>query len=155
MELARNLKVESVERLRPSAAATLPANSTVADAVSLMCLKKVGCVLVCQGGFLRGIFSERDLIRRVLAVNAPMSTPLEKVMTPKPVTVTLSDSISTAIHKMLDGGYRHLPVVDENQMALGTLSVKRIIHHLAEHFPTAVFNLPPGPARQPPRAEGA
>ncbi len=44
---------------------------------------------------------------------------------------------------MQHGGYRHLPVVDENNRPTGVLSVKRIIHYLAEHYPTAVYNLPP------------
>ena len=55
---------------------------------------------------------------------------------------------------MEEGGYRHLPVVDERG-PVGVLSVKRIVHYLVEHFPTTVYNLPPDPAVVPQQAEGA
>lgn len=64
-------------------------------------------------------------------------------MTPSPVVVSPNDSISSAIRKMQEGGYRHLPVLDNQNKPMGILSVKRIVHYLAGHFPTAVFNLPP------------
>ena len=56
---------------------------------------------------------------------------------------------------MEEGGYRHLPVVDENGKAVGMLSVKRIIRYLVEHFPGAVYNLPPDPGAVQQEREGA
>jgi len=56
---------------------------------------------------------------------------------------------------MEEGGYRHLPVVDVTGKPLGVLSVKRIVHYLAEHFPATVYNLPPDPSSVPQSAEGA
>jgi CBS domain-containing protein len=56
---------------------------------------------------------------------------------------------------MEEGGYRHLPVVDERERPVGILSVKRIIRYLVEHFPTTVYNLPPDPQAVPKNPEGA
>jgi hypothetical protein len=56
---------------------------------------------------------------------------------------------------MDEGGYRHLPVVDEGGRPVGVLSVKRIVHYLVEHFPTTVYNLPPNPGAVPQEREGA
>jgi len=56
---------------------------------------------------------------------------------------------------MEEGGYRHLPVVDETGRTLGVLSVKRIVHYLVEHFPSTIYNLPPDPSVFPHDAEGA
>ena len=142
MDLARNIKIDSVSRLRPTPAWQLAPDRTVADAVALMRDKKVGCVLICVDGRIVGIFTERDLMRRVLASGRPFETPLIDCMTPQPVVVDPKDSIAVAIRRMIEGGYRHLPVVHEGTPE-GILSVKRIVHYLVEHFPSTIHNLPP------------
>lgn len=153
MELGRNLKIESVARLQPTPPWRVGPTQTVADAVELMRQKSVGCVLVCTGGEIIGLFTERDLMRRVLAQDRPLSTLIAECMTPGPVTVDPKDPIATAIRRMEEGGYRHLPVVHEGN-AVGILSVKRIVHYLVEHFPATIHNQPPAPGVQPKR-EGA
>jgi predicted transcriptional regulator len=80
---------------------------------------------------------------------------MDDCMTPTPVTVHRRDSIRTAIKKMQGGGYRHLPVVDDNNIPVGILSVKRIVHYLVEHFPAAIYNLPPDAKNLPSEREGA
>ena len=142
MDLARNIKIDSVSRLRPTPAWNLGPERTVADAIALMRMRNVGCILICADGRIVGIFTERDLLRRVLASGLPLTTPLVDCMTPQPVIVDPKDSISVAIRRMIDGGYRHLPVVHEG-VPLGILSVKRIVHYLVEHFPSTIRNLPP------------
>jgi CBS domain-containing protein len=154
MELARNLKVESVSRLQPTAPLCLGPRQTVADATALMRRNRVGCVLVCQGDKLLGLFTERDLMVRVLAMGRSQTLPLSACMTANPVVVHPGDPISTAVRRMEEGGYRHLPVVDSDRRPVGILSVKRIIHYLAEHFPGTVYNQPPDPNVFPQEAEG-
>lgn len=144
MDLARSLKIDSVSRLNPTPAWSVASDQTVADAVHMMREKKVGCVLVCVDRRIVGIFTERDLMRRILASRLPMTTPLVDCMTPHPVAVDPKDPISVAIRRMIEGGYRHLPVVHDGT-PVGILSVKRIVHYLVEHFPSTVYNLPPVP----------
>jgi CBS domain-containing protein len=155
MDLAKNLKIESVSRLHPTAPHHLAPSQTVAEAVELLRREEVGCVLVCQGEQLVGIFTERDLMRRILAVGKPLSLPLAECMTPHPVVAQTKDTIGSAVRKMEVGGYRHLPVVDEAGRPVGTLSVKRIVHYLVEHFPATVYNLPPEPGAVQQYREGA
>ncbi len=155
MELARNLRVDSVSRLEPTPPHRVEATQMVQDAVYLMRTESVGCLLVCRQGKLVGVFTERDLMGRVLGVGKALTIPIAEVMTSDPVTVSAKDSIRTAIKKMQQGGYRHLPVVDENNRPIGVLSVKRIVHYLAEHYPAAVYNLPPDPGSVPNEREGA
>jgi CBS domain-containing protein len=155
MELARNLKIESVSRLRPPPARCLSPEDTVAEAVALMRQSGVGCALLRRDDRLVGIFTERDLLRRVLAVERPLTTPLAEVMTHGPVAVRLKDPIGVAVRHMQEGGYRHLPVIDERGRPIGVLSVKRIVHYLVEHFPATVYNLPPDPDAFPLAPEGA
>jgi len=155
IELARNLKVESVSRLHPTAPHCLPTHATVEQAVVLMRQRKVGCLLVTEGERLVGVFTERDLLRRVLAAGQPLSLPLGSVFTPNPVTVRPDDPIGVAVGRMEEGGHRHLPVVDATGRPTGVLSVKRIVHYLVEHFPSAIYNLPPDPGTFPRESEGA
>jgi signal-transduction protein with cAMP-binding, CBS, and nucleotidyltransferase domain len=156
MELSRNLRVESVSRLWPATARLVGADRPVADAVAAMKEYRAGCILVTHGGRLVGIFTERDLLTRLLATGLTLSTPLRECMTPRPVTVGLREPVRTAIQKMQDGAYRHLPVVDEENRPVGVLSAKRIVRYLVEHFPSLVYNHPPDPTNHIPRmAEGA
>lgn len=155
MELARNLRVESVCRLQPTNPLVVQPRQTVAEVVTQMRQACVGCVLVCKAGQLLGLFTERDLLCRVLAGDRPLSTPIEEVMTRHPVVVHPQDPIGLAVERMEEGGYRHLPVVDASGQPVGVLSVKRIVHYLVEHFPTTVYNLPPDPDAVPRHAEGA
>jgi CBS domain-containing protein len=86
MELARNLRKDPVSRLDPSPARVLGRSAAVADAVDLMRRENVGCVLVCDGERLVGLFTERDLMTRVLAVGKPLSHPVADVITADPET---------------------------------------------------------------------
>ncbi len=155
MELARNLKVDSVSRLHPTPPWSVGPEQTVADAVNLMRQHRVGCVLVCDGEKVLGIFTERDLMRRVLAAGQPLTLPVSACMTADPVVVRPKDPIRAAVRRMEEGGYRHLPVVDPDGKPLGVLSVKRIVHYLAEHFPSTIYNQPPDPSVVPLEPEGA
>jgi CBS domain-containing protein len=155
MELARNLRVDSVSRLRPTPPLQVAPEQSVADAVALMRRHRVGCVLVVSAGRLVGLFTERDLLRRVLAAGRPLTVTMAECMTPDPVVVDPKESIRAAVRRMEEGGYRHLPVVDESGRPVGVLSVKRIVHYLVEHFPGTIHNQPPDPSHYPPRAEGA
>lgn len=155
MELSRNLRVDSVSRLNPTAALTVEDRAPVSAAVEMMRQKGTGCLLVTRAGRLVGIFTERDLLARVLAPGLPLSIPMAECLTAGPVTVQPKDSVQTAIKRMEKGGYRHLPVVDELGRPVGILSARRVVHFLVEHFPALVYNHPPDPTRVPDAAEGA
>ena len=155
MELARNLKIDSVSRLHPTPPLGVAPEQTVAEAVELMRQHRVGCLLVCAGDRLVGIFTERDLMRRVLAAGRSLAVPVASCMTRDPVTIHPKATVAAAVRCMEEGGYRHLPVVDEAGRPVGVLSVKRIVHYLVEHFPSTIYNQPPDPGVFPLEAEGA
>jgi CBS domain-containing protein len=155
MELSRNLKIDSVSRLNPPPPVLIDAIATVGEAIARMQAERVSCLVIVNGSKLVGIFTERDVLTRVLATHRPFTTPLADCMTADPITVQPKDSVRTAIKRMQSGGYRHLPVVDEAQRPLGLLSAKRIVNYLAEHFPATICNQPPVANQVPETAEGA
>lgn len=100
-------------------------------------------------GRVVGIFTERDVLLRAISGGEKwLDSSLSAVMTPDPVTVMATDSVAEAIHRMKEGHFRHLPVVDDGGRAIAMLSIRRVIADVAEHFPAEVQNLPPDPKRE-------
>jgi len=155
MGLLNNLRSDPVHHLEPTLPLQVAVHCSIAGVVELMRAERVGCVLVCEDSTLVGIFTERDLLTRVLSQDVSFAQPVQDVMTPQPVTVQAQDSIHTAVQRMERGGYRHLPVVDEQQHPVGIVSIKQVIHYLVEHFPAIIYNLPPDPDAIPHQREGA
>ncbi len=120
-------------------------DATVVAAVNVMNERRTGCVLVQKDGKLAGIFTERDLLRKVIFRDGNRSWKVESVMTRDPVTLPESASIAYALNKMSVDGYRHIPIVDAAGKAIGVVSVKDIIHFVVEWFPESVLNLPASP----------
>jgi CBS domain-containing protein len=128
---------------------------TIGATVELMQEARVGCALVCVEDAVIGIFTERDLMKRVLVPRLSPSRPVEEVMTPSPITIRQTDTIGSVIRIMVQGHYRHLPVIDERAVPVGIVSVKHVVAYLVDHFPSAVYNLPPQPRQVQRAREGA
>ena len=95
----------------------LPPTATVRGAALAMRERHVGAVLVTTDGRLRGIFTERDMVNRVVAEGRdPDSTTLAEVMTADPDTMAPGATAIEALRRMHDGGYRHLPIVDQGRL---------------------------------------
>ncbi len=105
------LIAQLLERRSPVVHLVSP-HQTVDEAVAIMATRKIGAVPVVKDGRLVGIFSERDLLRRVVyAHRAPDKTEIGEVMTPDPLTAAPSEERALAVRKMDARGCRHLPVV--------------------------------------------
>ena len=97
-------------------------DATVRDAVHGMAERNIHAVLVTEGGRLTGIFTSTDLITKVVAVGRkPGLTALSDVMTREPETLSPGYNAIEALHRMHDGRFRHLPVVENGQI-VGILS---------------------------------
>jgi len=139
--LARSM----IRELRPAQPVCLDLNCTLAEAIDSMRVRRSGCVLICEGHHIRGIFTERDVLNKIAGQDVSLDSPLEPFMTPNPVVASSEDSLSDAIQLMDRGGYRHLPLVDGDGKVQGIISIQDIIEYLAELFPTEVLNIPPHP----------
>ncbi len=105
---------------------TLPPDTAVRAATKVMAKHKIGAVPVTERGRLIGIFTERDLISRVIAREAdPDATRLGDVMTPQPQTIDVEENAGKALQMMRDGGFRHLPVTRKGQL-IGIVSIRDI-----------------------------
>jgi len=152
MDRVRDIGARPVRDLSLRDCVTLPVDATGEAAVEEMVRHERGAVVVLDAsGLVVGIFTERDVL--LLESRASVQggadwrrAPLEQLMTPDPVTVSLASSIKDAIEKLREGGFRHLPVVDEDGKPSGLLSIRDILAEIAEYFPQEVSNLPPDPS---------
>jgi len=128
----RSLMEETVGSLRPRAAVTLPTTATVGEAIQKMLACDIGAVLiVTDDDRLLGIFSERDLLTKVVDAPNHATKLLPQFMTPNPEAVRESDTLAFVLHKMDSGGYRHLPVL-KNGRPVGMISVRDMLRHITQ-----------------------
>jgi CBS domain-containing protein len=109
---------------------TVEAGANIVSVAQRMAERNVGAVLVLEGGRLAGIMTERDLMRAVgrgLHEDAVVS----ECMTARPDTIAPDDTIEHAAVLMIHGGYRHLPVVDGDDV-VGVLSIRDLVPMLLE-----------------------
>ena len=149
--IERAIATGEIRALGLGPAITMPAQSTLHDVVKKLQDQHIGCILVTgTDGKLAGIFTERDLLNKVAL--HPLDWSKERVadyMTPDPETLRPDDRIAWALKLMHIGGYRHVPLTDEEGRPVGVVSMKDIVSFLVDLFPAPVLNLPPEPHRQP------
>ncbi len=146
---------DTVATLAPADPVLLRETASVGEACQRMVQARQAAVLVVDaGGKLAGIFTERDLLTRVVGRGLdPKGTALSDVMTPNPEVLSLRDRVAYAVHCMSVAGYRTVPLVDAQHKPVGIVAqhkpvgivtVSDVIRWLASLFPATVLNLPPG-----------
>jgi CBS domain-containing protein len=126
----RSLMEDSVAALDLRPPTTVLAHTTVRQATALMLERNVGALLVIdERGLLIGIFSERDLLKKIAGIHALYADmPVRSFMT-KPVTLAPTASLALALHKMDGGGYRHVPIVAAGK-PVAVVSVRDMLRHI-------------------------
>jgi CBS domain-containing protein len=128
----------------------LPITASIADAIRAMNDRHVGVALIVDNGKLAGIFTERDVLRKVALSQMDLEkSHVSKVMTKDPFMLPEYCSIAFALHHMSVEGYRHLPLVKDDGTPVGVVGVRDIVAYLVELFPESLLNIPPEPT--PPR----
>ena len=137
-----NLNGESIAQVELRPPLSVAPEASVREVLRLLRERRRGSVVVCRQGRLVGILTERDILK-ILAGGRNLDVAVEREMTPNPLTIRQSDSVGAAVQRMAENGYRRLPVVDSDERPIGEIDVEGIVHLLVQHFPRAVYNLPP------------
>ena len=118
----------------------------LSQAIEAMKTDEGGCVIITDDGRVAGIFTERDLLTKVIGRDADGSTPISEWMQPAVETLTQEATVGDAVRLMNERSFRNIPLVKKGEL-IGSISVFDIITYLAECYPKATMNLPPLPAQ--------
>jgi len=127
----RSLMEDSVASLQPGDPITVLLDTSIREAIRVMLRHNIGALLVVDAdNQLLGIFSERDLLVKVVGTNTDYSTlRVGDFMTRSPECLNANHTLAFALHKMDVGGYRHLPVLLEGRAA-AVVSVRDMLRHI-------------------------
>ena len=128
------MTIAAVLRNKGSAVETIEANASLSDAVRRLGEKRIGALLVTQGGRIAGIISERDVIYCLREHGAEvLDWPVERVMTAPAITAESSTSVLAALALMTQRRIRHLPVVDGGNLN-GLVSIGDLVKYRMERI---------------------
>ncbi len=140
---ARNDKVSLMET---DDYVCLDPSDPLSKAVEVMKLDEGGCAIVCERGRVVGIFTERDVLTKIIGQSVDMGDRVSKWMSPIVATLSPDATIGDAVVIMTEKSYRNIPLVKDGQLA-GSISVFDVISYLAETYPKETMNLPPNTAQ--------
>jgi CBS domain-containing protein len=126
----------------PSPPASVPRDATVLDAVRAMVASEVGATIVLEGSKLVGVFTERDVVRRVVLKGLdPRTTPVAEVMTKSVITVRENADRTSVLRIMNENNFRHLPVVDASGKVLAIVSMRQLLRAEVQDLQQTVWQL--------------
>lgn len=135
----RRRRLTGIMDERPVVSAPGTPTATVVEALRH---RARSCAVICEGERLVGIFTERDHLLSVAGDPDAAVVPIREHMTPSPVTLDCRATLGDALSLFIEGGYRHVPIVD-GERCRGVVTVVDVIKLIADHFPAEVLNLPP------------
>lgn len=106
------------------------------DAIEKMKQRNGGAVLIVdEEGALLGIFTERDVLNKLFLQGSKcLDLPISNLMTARPTTLHMDDSIVFALHHMHVGGYRYIPLFDDDDKLTFIVSVRSVVDYLAQRL---------------------
>ena len=145
---------DAIGRVKRAELVTVAPETSIGATIDAMNHRHVGCALVVESGEILGIFTERDVLRKVAGKIVDLaSAPVSSVMTRGPATLPESALVAFALRKMVEEGYRHIPLVAEDgKRPVGVVAVRDIVAWIVALLPEAVTTLPAKPSPPPPRA---
>jgi len=132
------------------------AGASLAEAIAVMQQERRSCVLVVSGDKLVGIFTERDVLLKVAGLSIDLKQArITDYMTRDPVALPAESNVAFALNRMVVEGFRHIPLVDEQGLPTGVVSMRELIEYLSDFFRKDMLNLPPDPHRAFRNREGS
>lgn len=148
---------EPLSALEVRAPICVTPETRVEDAIRVMNEQRIGALLVTAADQrLVGIFTERDVLKKVMGTGISVERPIRELMTPQPCCLHRDDAMVFALKLMHEGGFRHVPIVDDRGHPYAVISVKDLVEFMMRLFAREMMTAPPGPAHLiPATPEGA
>jgi CBS domain-containing protein len=134
--LDKDFLCQSLGALSPHAPLCVRELDTLAFSLEQIRAHRVGCLMIVnEDGRLSGIFSERDFVLKVAdSYEQVKHRPIVEFMTPNPVAEQMDCTVAFALNLMSHGGFRHLPIVDQDGRPVGAISVKDVVDYIVQSF---------------------
>lgn len=131
VELGRGLaETQTIGSIMSGNLITVEAAQSIYQTIEIMIKENTGCVIVLSGGEPKGIFTERDILKRVAVKNVDtQKTPVREVMTTHLVTAAHSALIGEVLAGMYQGGFRHIPILGDRGEIIGTVSMRDVLKY--------------------------
>ncbi len=140
---SRKAREDCVSSMQTDDYVCIAPTTPLSDAIKAMTQDEGGCAIVCaDDGSVVGIFTERDLLTKVVGQEIDLNAPVSNWMSPVVATLTSEATLGDAVTIMNDKGYRNVPLVKDGKL-VGSISVFDVIGYLAESYPKTTMNLPP------------
>ncbi len=118
-----------ISEIRLSRPAAIPLAATVREAVQAVTAEATGAVVVVGEAGIAGVFTERDVLKKIAGWPERLDDPVTRWMTPDPVVLREDDTMATALHKMGLGGFRHIPLVRDDEL-VAVVSARDVLQWL-------------------------
>ncbi len=130
-------------------------SENVSGVVERMQSKRIGALLVVENDKLIGIVTERDILLKVTAKETSvMDQPVSSIMTPNPEHLMLDDQIAYLLNAMRVGGFRHVPILNDEGKPIQLVSLRDVLAFIVDNFPEEIINIPSRPFRGTPNEYG-
>ena len=153
-EVSRHARHDSVSLMETDDYVCLGPSDSLSKAIEVMKEDEGGCAIVCESGRVVGIFTERDLLTKIIGESVDMNEPVRNWMSPVVATLSPQATVGDAVAIMNEKSYRNIPLVKDGQL-VGSISVFDVIAYLAESYPKETMNLPPNPDQVMESSDGA
>jgi CBS domain-containing protein len=140
----RRVRDDKVNLMHTEDYVCIEPSTSLREALEVMKQDEGGCAIVCSGDRVVGIFTERDLLTKIIGEDCDLNAPVSKWMSTAVSTLTPANTIGDAVGLMNEKSFRNIPLVKDGKLA-GSISVFDVISYLAESYPKATMNLPPSP----------
>jgi CBS domain-containing protein len=152
---SRKARQDSVSLMETDDYVCIEPSIPLSQAIEVMKQDEGGCAIVCErDGSVVGIFTERDLLTKIIGQNVDPNAAVSNWMSPAVTTLSPDATIGDAVAVMNDKGYRNIPLVRQGKL-VGSISVFDVISYLAESYPKTTMNLPPNPDQVMDSEDGA
>jgi CBS domain-containing protein len=142
VSVIETVRTEKIRRVMGEPRVMVGPTTTVETAVAAMKEMGSSCAIVADESGVRGIFTERDYLDKIAGSLENLARPIADFMSAEPRTLRPDDTLEDLFGVIVEGGYRHLPVV-EDDVCLGVVSAMDIVKYISDLFPAEVYNLPP------------
>jgi CBS domain-containing protein len=149
----RRARQSSIRNLQTDDFVCVETSTPLAEVIERMKEDEGGCAFVCDDGRVVGLFTEHDVLTRVVGSEVDLNQPVHNFIARAADTLPPDAMIGEAVEVMCEKGYQNIAVINDGRI-VGSVSVFDVISFLAESYPKETMNLPPVPAQVMDTREG-